>query len=111
MNETIINIFLEIENDFVIGFKAKSYLSDEGDQQKIDFLKEKAKTDFTSSFHFDAPQNKNGEYMKYSSFAKLERRGMHYQLFEEIFSKFNVPENPLVCVTPVVDGEVRAADY
>ncbi len=109
MNETILNIFLEIKNGFVVGFKAKSYLSDDGDQQKIDLLKEKAKVDFTNSFHFDAPQNKNGEYMKYSSFAKLESRGMHFQLFEEIFLKFGVPENPLVCVTPVVDGKVKAS--
>lgn len=106
MNETILNIFLEIENGFVVGFKAKSYLSDDGDQQKINLLKEKAKVDYTKSFHFDAPQNKNGEYMKYSSFSKLENRGMHFELFEEIFSKFNVPENPLVCVTPVVDGKL-----
>ena len=47
--------------------------------------------------------------MKYNSFAKLESRGMHFQLFEEIFSKFDVPENPLVCVTPVVDGEVNGS--
>lgn len=106
VNETILNIFLEIENGFVVGFKAKSYLSDDGDQQKINLLKEKAKIDYPKSFHFDAPQNKNGEYMKYSSFAKLENRGMHFELFEEIFSKFKVPENPLVCVTPIVDGKL-----
>ncbi len=110
MNETILNIFLEIKNGFVVGFKAKSYLSDDGDQQKIELLKEKAKTDFTTSFYFNAPQSKDGKFMKYSSFSKLESRGMHYQLFEEIFSKFDVPENPLVCVTPVVDGEVKSAE-
>jgi hypothetical protein len=106
MNEVILNIFIVIENNHVVGFKAKSYLSDEGDQEKISFLKEKAKYDFSTSYHFDAPQNSKGEYMKYSSFAKLESRGMHFQLFEEIFSKFKVPENPLVCVTPIVDGKL-----
>lgn len=106
MNETILNIFLEIENGFVVGFKAHSYLSDDGDQQKIQLLKEKAYTDYAKSFHFDAPQDKNGAFMKYKSFSKLECRGMHFQLFEEIFSSFDVPENPLVCVTPVVDGKL-----
>lgn len=106
MNEIILNIFLEIENNFVVGFKAKSYTSDEGDQQKIDFLKEHAKNDFKTAFHFDAPTNKKGEFMKYTSFAKLEKSGMHFQLFEEIFSKFHVPENPLICVTPIVDGKI-----
>ncbi|MBU0474768.1 MAG: hypothetical protein KKF62_11460 [Bacteroidetes bacterium] len=106
MNETILNIFLEIENGFVVGFKAISYLSDDGDQQKIKYLKEKANTDFPKAFRFDAPQDKHGNFMKYKSFSKLESRGIHFQLFEEIFSSFNVPENPLVCVTPVVDGKL-----
>jgi len=106
VNETILNIYLEIENDFVVGFKAKSYLSDDGDHQKISLLKEKAKTDYNNSIHFDAPQDKNGNFMKYKSFSKLENRGMHFQLFEEIFSSFDVPQNPLICVTPVVDGKL-----
>jgi endonuclease IV len=108
MDEIILNVFLEIENGYVVGFKGKSYLSDEGDNEKIAFLKERAKVDFASSFHFDAPTNKKGEFMKYSSFARLEKSGMHFQLFEEIFKSFKVPENPLICVTPVVDGEVKA---
>ena len=106
ISETILNIYLEIENGYVTGFKAKSYVSDEGDQEKIKFLMDHAEADYNSAFHFDAPQNEKGEFMKYNSFSKLERRGMHFQLFEEIFSKFNVPENPLVCVTPVVDGKL-----
>jgi hypothetical protein len=106
ISETILNIYLEIENGFVIGFKAKPYVSDEGDQEKIKFLLEHAKHDYETAFHFDAPQNEKGEFMRYNSFAKLERRGMHFQLFEEMFLKFNVPENPLICVTPVVDGKL-----
>jgi len=106
MNETILNIYLEIENGFVCGFKAKSYLSDEGDNEKIKFLKEHAENDYSTAFHFEAPKNKKDEFMKYKSFAKLEKHGMHFQLFEEIFSKFNVPENPLICVTPVIDGKI-----
>ncbi|MCL6097310.1 MAG: hypothetical protein AB1775_02545 [Bacteroidota bacterium] len=46
--------------------------------------------------------------MSYKKFSKLESNGMQYRLFEEIFEKFNVPQNPLICVTPVVDGEVWA---
>ena len=48
--------------------------------------------------------------MKYKQFARLEERGMHFKLFEEIFNKFSVPENPLVCVTPVVDGDILAEE-
>jgi hypothetical protein len=46
--------------------------------------------------------------MPYKKFSKIESQGLQYKLFEEIFEKFGVPEKPLVCVTPVVDGEVWA---
>lgn len=106
ISETILNIYLVIENNFVIAFKAKAYESDEGDDAKIRFLKSRAEEDFRTSFAFDAPQNHKGEFMSYNKFAKLERSGMQYQLFEEIFSQLGVPENPLICVTPVVDGKI-----
>jgi hypothetical protein len=104
--ENILNIYLVIEKDYVVEFRAKAYQSDEGDQQKIEFLKRKARNDFVSAYRFDAPKNSKGEFMLYKKFARLESRGMHFQLFEEIFQKFDVPENPLICVTPVVDGEI-----
>ena len=104
--ETILNIYLVIENDFVVGLKAKSYQEDGDDNSKILFLKKNARGDYQSAFSFDAPQNKKGHFMKYVHFSRLESQGMQYQLFEEIFEKFKVPENPLVCVTPVVNGKV-----
>jgi len=104
--ETILNIYLIIQNGFVAAFRAKAYEMEGGDDDKIKFLKSKAKQDFESAYVFDAPSNAKGEFMSYNKFAKLEKQGMHFQLFEEIFSNFNIPENPLICVTPVVDGEI-----
>ncbi len=106
MAETILNIYLVIENNRVVGFKAKSYQKQGSDEEMIKFLKEHAREDFLSAEIFGAPQNKRGMFMKYSQFSKLESQGMQYRLFEEIFEHFEVPENPLVCVTPVVDGKV-----
>lgn len=105
MLETILNIYLIIENNFVVAFKAISYEYEGGDDNKISFLKSKAKEDISKAYKFDAPVNKSNEFMSYNKFAKLEKQGMHFQLFEEIFSKFDLPESPLICVTPVVDGE------
>ena len=104
--ETILNIYLIIENNYVVGFKAKGYERDGDDKSKIQFLKERARGDYLSAYVFDAPQNKYGRFLKYSQFAKLERQGMQFNLFEEIFEKFKAPDQPLVCVTPVVNGEV-----
>ena len=48
--------------------------------------------------------------MKYNKFARLEEKGRQFELFEEIFSNFNIPENPLICVTPVVDGKIISSE-
>ena len=105
MLETILNIYLIIENQFVVAFKVKAYEKEGGDDNKIKFLKERAQQDLKSAYTFDAPMNRAGEFMTYKNFSKLEKQGMHYRLFEDIFAQFNIPENPLICVTPIVDGE------
>lgn len=106
MNEIILNIYLIINNDIVEQFRAVPYEMEGGDDRKINFLKSHAKEDFPKAVVFDAPSDKNGEFMSYKKFHKLEKRGMHFQLFEEIFERYGVPENPLICVTPVVDGKI-----
>jgi hypothetical protein len=106
MNEIILNIYLIINNGLVAGFAAVAYEKEGGDDNKIKFLKSRAKEDFNKAYKFDAPIDDKGQFMSYKRFHKFEKRGMHFQLFEEIFSKFNVPEHPLICVTPVVDGEI-----
>jgi endonuclease IV len=104
--ETILNIYLLIDNGLVTSFKSISYEMDGTDEVKIDYLKTRAKEDYSKAITFNAPQNKNNKFMSYNKFHKLEKNGMQYRLFEEIFEKFNAPQNPIVCVTPVVDGEV-----
>lgn len=106
MEETILNIYLIIDKGKVVEFKAKAYEKEGFDDEKIQYLKANARKDFNGAYVFEAPINKRGEFMAYNKFAKLEGQGMHYELFEEIFTKFKVPENPLICVTPVVDGKI-----
>ncbi len=109
MNETILNIYLVINDGQVVEFRAMAYEMEGGDDRKIDFLKSKAREDFDKAYKFDAPTDKQGKFMSYNRFHKFEKRGMHFQLFEEIFSSFKVPEHPLICVTPVVDGEIYSS--
>ena len=106
MNEIILNIYLIINNELVEEFRAVSYEMEGGDDRKIEFLKSHAKEDYPKAVKFDSPSDKNEKFMSYKKFHKLEKRGMHFQLFEEIFQRFGVSENPLICVTPVVDGEI-----
>ena len=109
MNEIILNIYLVIDNGIVVEFRSVAYEKEGGDDRKIEFLKNRAKEDFANAYKFDAPYDKKGKFMSYNRFHKFEKRGMHFQLFEEIFSKFNVPEHPLICVTPVVDGVIYSS--
>ncbi|OGU31500.1 MAG: hypothetical protein A2057_11230 [Ignavibacteria bacterium GWA2_35_9] len=106
MNEIILNIYLIINDGFVVEFRAVAYEREGGDDRKIEFLKSKAVEDYNKSYRFDAPSDKSGRHMPYNKFAKLEARGKQFELFEEIFGNFGVPENPLICVTPVVDGKI-----
>jgi len=106
MKETILNIYLVINDGFITEFRAKSYKISGNDEEKISFLKAKAEYDFESAEVFDAPYDKKGEKMSYKKFYKLEKQGLQYQLFENIFDYFKLPENPLVCVTPVLDGKI-----
>ncbi|MBX3007549.1 MAG: hypothetical protein KF816_05920 [Melioribacteraceae bacterium] len=108
MTETILNIYLVINDGNVTAFRAKDYQIDGTDSEKILYLKKNAKNDFNTAETFNAPVNKLGRFMPYKKFSKLESQGMQYRLFEEIFEKFMVPQNPLICVTPVVDGDVWA---
>lgn len=109
MNETILNIYLVINNGQVVEFRVMAYEMEGGDDGKIKFLKSKAREDFNNAYKFDAPTDKKGKFMTYNRFHKFEKRGMHFRLFEEIFSNFKVAENPLICVTPVVDGEIYSS--
>jgi hypothetical protein len=108
MNEVILNIYLIINDGNVVEFRAVAYEREGGDDRKIEFLKSKAIEDFEKAYHFNAPSDKNGRFMPYGKFARLESRGRQFELFEEIFENFNVPENPLICVTPVLDGKILA---
>lgn len=110
MEEIILNIYLVIEDNTVVAFRAKEYTKKGTDDEKIKFLKSVAAQDFESADEFGAPLDKNDKFMSYNRFAKFEKQGHHFQLFENIFKTYKVPENPLICVTPVTDGEILASE-
>lgn len=109
MKEKIVNIYLIINDGNVVSFKAIDYETEGNDEEKIEFLKSRVEEDFSSAKEFEAPINKRGNYMPYKKFARLEQTGKQFQLFEEIFTYFDLPLQPLVCVTPVVDGIIYSS--
>lgn len=109
MKEVILNIYVVIEKDKVTEFRAKEYDRSGSDDEKIAFLKSIAREDFETAEVFNAPVDRAGNFMPYKRFAKFEKQGSHFQLFESIFTTYDIPENPLICVTPVMDGEILAS--
>lgn len=109
--EIIFNIYVVITNKEISEFRAISYEAEGEDEEKIKFLKSIAEKDFPSAYHFDPPKSKFGRLMTYKQFSKLERHDKQFQLFEEIFQSMNAPLQPLVCVTPVVDGKVITSKW
>ncbi len=108
MKEIILNIYLVINDGLLTEFRAKTYEIQGSDEEKIFFLKSRAVTDFESAEIFESPSDKYGKKMSYNKFYKLEKQGMQFTLFENIFDHYNTPEKPLVCVTPVQDGNILA---
>ena len=110
MTEKILNLYLVIESGIIEEFRACSYESDGNDEEKISFLKKNVAVDFISAYKFDPPVSNSGKKMSYKQFSRLEKQGKQFRLFEEIFNKFQVPDSPLVCLTPVVDGKILSSD-
>lgn len=106
MKELILNIYLVIDDNIITELRSLSYELEGSDEEKINLLKKRAEEDFPSSFHFQPPKDKKGNLMTAKKFLKLKKYDLETSLFEEIFERFNVSENPLICVTPVVNGKI-----
>jgi len=104
--EKIVNIYIIIEGEYIKELKGIAYEKDGSDFEKIEFLKLQANKDINRSIGFNAPISNKGELMKYRQFNKLQKQGQEHKLFNEIFEHFELPENPLICVSPVIDGKI-----
>jgi len=107
--EKILNLYLVIKHGVIEEFRAYSYEAQGSDEEKISFLKKNASHDFASAFIFDPPISNSGKKMTYKQFSRLEKQGKQFLLFEEIFQQFQVPDAPLVCLTPVLDGKILSS--
>jgi hypothetical protein len=62
VNEVILNIYLIINDDHVVEFRAVAYEKEGGDDYKISFLKGRAVKDFDKAYRFDAPSDKERKF-------------------------------------------------
>lgn len=107
MKEKIFNLYFVVNNNKVTELRYKIYEIDGREEDKIKYLYSRAKDDYYIAEVLPPPQRENGDLMLYEELVKLERFNLHFQFFEEVFLAYSAPENPLVCVTKVIDNIIK----
>lgn len=115
MREKVFNLFLFIEDEIIVGLGARCHQTEGSDGEKIAFLQRQVKHDLPAAQRFSMPtryqlvfpDGRTGTGIQYQSYQQLARLQRHLDLFEEVFTHFGASENPLMCITPVVDGKPR----
>jgi hypothetical protein len=58
-------------------------------------------------YHLVFPDGRTRTGIQYQSYQQLVRMRRHLDLFEEVFAHFGASDNPLMCITPIVEGKPR----
>lgn len=116
MKEKIYNIFLETQGEYIRQIGVVEHLVSGTDQEKIDFLQKNAKLDITSMSTFPIPDRfqfidddnfRHKRVLRISKYRELNYIGKSYELFKEIFNYYDSPMEPLMCISFVVDGQLK----
>ena len=121
MTERIFNLYLFIESGLTLSgvireLGATVHEQSGTDADKIAFLQKQATADLTEARRFAVPERyvlvavnsdatRNG--LDYRGYERLVQGGRYLELFEEVFEAMNASDDPLICITPVVDGKVQ----
>lgn len=104
MNETIFNLYYFCNDGVITQLGAVPYNYSGSDEQKTDYLLSHAKEDYTKCEIFNI-SDKNENTLTIEYYNSLERLGRTLIVFEQIFQFFNAEDNPLFCITPIIDGK------
>lgn len=113
MTERIFNLFLEIKDKMIYELGAACHDIDGDDQAKLRFLQEAVRADLERATRYPIPDRyqvidpttqHRASMLSYESYIKLAQRQKHLEVFAEVFQELNSPDEPLVCITPIVDG-------
>ena len=121
MTERIFNLYLFIQS----GLTASGIIQELGarvhersgtDSDKIAFLQKQAAADLAQVQRFPVPAQyvlvavnsaATQAGLDYRGYEKLVQGGRHLEVFEEVFQALGAPADPLICITPVVDGKIQ----
>jgi len=116
MQEKLFNLFLFVTDDVIREIGAVRHKHSGTDAEKLAFLQSQVATDFPIAKRYSVPNRyvlvqpkgirKRGA-LRYQSYVQLAAIGKQIEFFEEIFEELEAPHNPLMCITPIVDGQLR----
>jgi hypothetical protein len=99
VKDTVYNLFLYVDKSRIKALGVAPHVLDGTDEQKISVLQERVQQDHKTAKQFEV----KGAF-EWSAYEGLMRLGRELEIFEEIFQDCKAPPNPLVVITPVVDG-------
>lgn len=101
--EHVFNIFVYFDKGSAIEYGACSHAIGGDDAEKIAYLRSRIEQDHRAARRYGFSRSFTIEEWR-----AVSRLGQCLTYFEEAFSCLGAPQEPLVCITPVVDGAPRA---
>lgn len=113
MLETAYNLFVFAKGDILTGIGVAMHEVDGSDSEKIAFLQGRVASDLPGATRYPLPTQKMrvwlglvpDEAITYDMFSYLGRTGHVMCVFEDLLQSVGAPQNPLMCVTPIVDDK------
>ncbi|WP_406698248.1 hypothetical protein V5E97_05265 [Singulisphaera sp. Ch08] len=112
--ENIFNPFLFVEGELITKLGGLCHEKGGTVREKIAFLQANLTRDLLNATEFPIPESytlvtpsgtETG--LRYEGYLKLSELGRHLKVFEEVFEHFDGSEDPLSCITPIVDGKPK----
>ena len=105
MKEPVFNFFYFVEDGIINEFGFVVHFVEGTDEEKLLYLHSQIDNDYPNSERFRVDQN--GKPMSLEAYTSLMRLGTHCQIFESVFARFDAGQNPMSCLTAIIDGKPR----
>lgn len=115
MRERVFNVFLFVTGNVIHEVGVTEHVCDGSDEDKIRLLQGKVNDDYRVCQRLPLPEDnivvmcerECRRQLTYESFLTLQRLGRHMDFLEFVMEAVDAPAQPLLCITPIVDGVPR----